>query len=59
MILPVTKAAVFMVLVARATMVTIENPRGDFLILKSFFRRSLSALSNINYKESETLIMNI
>ena len=49
----------FTVLVARAAMVTIENARGDSTIIKSFFKRSFSALSSINYNESETLIMNI
>ena len=49
----------FIVLVARAAMVTIVNARGDFTIVKSFFRRSFSTLSSINYNESETLIMNI
>ena len=47
------------VLVARAAMVTIENAHGDFTIDKSFFKRSFSALSSINYNKSKTLIMNI
>ena len=40
-------------------MVTIENARANFTIVQSFFRRSFSALSSINYNKSETLIMNI
>ena len=56
---PVARAALFVVLVAHAAMVTIENARENFTTVKSFFRLSFSALSSINYNESKTLIMNI
>ena len=49
----------FVVIVARAAMETIENAPGDFTIVKSFFSCSFSALSSINYSKSETLIVKI
>ena len=49
----------FVVLVAHAAIVTIDNALADVTIVKWFFRRSFSAISSIYQNKSETLIIDI